>query len=184
MEHGAPCHISTLMVRREIPVRFPVWTSFAEDLVYYLDLLGAAKFAVAEQSLVTYRSHAGGQTAKPEMGERRIATLRQWLTTNRPSLTKEDFREVADAFDRREKYGRIMQALRHRLDGRPMKGLAIYMKVLARSLVSPTSSVIVSDGLRGSAGAIAEALRIKGSPDRIEPPAPKPEVEIPAGSVV
>ena len=81
MEHGAPCHISTLVVRRGIPARFPVWTKYSEDLVYYLDLLKYTPIAVANQSLAVYRKHSGGQTAKPEMGEQRDASLRRGSTT-------------------------------------------------------------------------------------------------------
>src|SRR5262249_2554366 len=46
LEHSAPCHISTILVRRSIPARFPAWTSSAEDVVYYLDLLDNQEIAI------------------------------------------------------------------------------------------------------------------------------------------
>src|SRR5262249_21639629 len=103
MENGAPCHISTLVVRRDVPVRFPTWTSYAEDLLYYLDLVQHTRVLIAEQPLVVYRLHAGGQTAKPEMREHRDASLRRWLEVNRHQLPNDELARLSAALKRREK---------------------------------------------------------------------------------
>jgi glycosyltransferase involved in cell wall biosynthesis len=164
LEHGAPCHISTLVVRREIPARFPTWTSYAEDLVYYLDLLGQTQVAITDRPLAVYRLHPGGQTARPEMGERRDASLRRWLELNRDHLPKAELAELRAALKRREKRSSLSRALAYRKENRPAAALRVYAGVLLRSLVTPSSPQIVYHGLRGLLGGVAEALRARRRP--------------------
>ncbi len=164
MEHGAPCHISTLVVRRDVPARFPVWTKYSEDVVYYLDLLKYTPVAVADHVLAVYRKHSGGQTAKPEMREQQDASLQRWLDDNRDQLSKEESAKLIAAFRRREKWSLLSQALAQRKLGRPATALALYGRVLLRSLLSPSSSQIVRSGCRSFVGAAAETVRVRRQP--------------------
>jgi glycosyltransferase involved in cell wall biosynthesis len=170
--HGAPCHISTLVVRADLPLRFPTWTSYAEDLYYYLDLVGLGPVAITEKSLLIYRMHGAGQTMKPEMGERRNKTLRQWLDTNEDRLDETERRACMRAWKRREKHVMIQRALDHRRDKQLGSALSLYGRVLTQSMVSPTSLSIVGTSIRSSLGAIAErVLHLKKPPTGPQTPA-------------
>jgi glycosyltransferase involved in cell wall biosynthesis len=164
MEHGAPCHISTLVVRRDIPVSFPAWTSYAEDLVYYMDLARHARVVIADRSLVIYRKHSEAQTAKPEMGERRDDSLRRWLALNQGNLPRDELAELARALKRREKWSLLSQALVNRRRNKPISAARLYAGVLLRSLFTPSSAQIVTSGLRSFVGAVAESLRLRTHP--------------------
>jgi glycosyltransferase involved in cell wall biosynthesis len=164
MEHGAPCHISTLVVRRDLPVRFPSWTSYAEDLIYYLDLLRSTEITPVAQPLVVYRLHAGGQTSKPEMSERRDASLRKWLELNQERLAGDELAELRAALRRREKWSLLSMALRYRRSDMPTAALPLYAGLLFQSILSPSSRLIVKQGLRGLVGAAAEAVGARTHP--------------------
>jgi glycosyltransferase involved in cell wall biosynthesis len=164
LEHGAPCHISTLLVRRDEPVRFPTWTSWSEDLVYYLDLLGHTRIAITDRPLVVYLKHAGAQTARREMRERREASLRRWLEINRSQVPKDELARLLPAWKRREKSALLNLALAYRGENRPAPALALYARVLLSSLFTPSSPQIVFRGLRNLLGAMAETLRLRRHP--------------------
>jgi glycosyltransferase involved in cell wall biosynthesis len=164
MEHGAPCHISTLVVRRDIPVLFPPWTSYAEDLVYYLDLRRHARVMIADRSLVIYRKHSEAQTAKPEMRERRDDSLRRWLALNQSNLPRDELAELTRALKRREKWSVLSQALVNRRENKPISAARLYAGVLLGSLFTPSSTQIVTFGLRSFVGAVAESLRVRTHP--------------------
>jgi glycosyltransferase involved in cell wall biosynthesis len=164
MEHGAPCHISTLLVRRDIPARFPTWTSWSEDIVYYLDLLQHTQVAIAGRALVVYRKHPAAQTAKPEMGMRRDASLRRWLEINQHRVPKAELAGILAAARRREQWSLLRRALAYRRENKPLAALAVYTRVLLRSLFTPSSPQIVCAGLRSFVGAAAETLRVRRHP--------------------
>jgi glycosyltransferase involved in cell wall biosynthesis len=164
LEHGAPCHISTLLVRRDLPVRFPTWTSWSEDLVYYLDLLGHTRIAIADRPLVVYLKHAGAQTARLEMRERREASLRRWLEINQGQIPKDELDRLLPAWKRREKSALLNQALVYRSENRPASALALYARVLLGSLFTPSSPQIICRGLSNLLGATAETLRLRRHP--------------------
>jgi hypothetical protein len=165
MEHGAPCHISTLVVRRDLPARFPIWTTNAEDLLYYLDLFQLARIAIVPLPLAVYRIHSGGQTANRELGERRDASLWQWLQINQNQLPRAECGQLLCASQRREKWSLLDRALRCRRENRPVAALRLYSRVLFRSLFTPSSPQIVSRGLRNLLGAVAETARIRKHPN-------------------
>jgi hypothetical protein len=164
LEYGAPCHISTLAVRRDLPVRFPTWTSYAEDILYYLDLLCQTRVAIAERPLVVYRIHAGGQTARPEMSERRDASLRRWLEINRTRVPPDELARLTAALRRREKWSLLSRALTYRKANRPLAALRLYAGVLLRSLFTPSSPHLVRSGFRSLLGAAAETLGVRRHP--------------------
>jgi glycosyltransferase involved in cell wall biosynthesis len=164
MEYGAPCHISTLVVRRDIPVLFPAWTSYAEDLVYYLDLRRHTRVAIADQPLVIYRKHPEAQTARPEMAERRDDSLRRWLALNQRNLPGDELAELTRALRRREKWSLLWQALAYRQENKPISAARMYAGVLLGSLFTPSSAQIVTSGLRSFVGAVAESMRVRTHP--------------------
>jgi glycosyltransferase involved in cell wall biosynthesis len=164
MEYGAPCHISTLLVRRDLPVRFPTWTTWSEDILYYLDLLQHTPIAIAAQPLVVYRIHAGGQTANPAMGERRDASLRRWLEINKDTLPQDELTEQTLALQRREKWSLLSRALMYRRQKKPGAALAVYVRLFLQSMNSPSSLQIVTRGMRNFLGALAECVRLRKHP--------------------
>jgi hypothetical protein len=168
MEHGAPCHISTLVIRRGLPVLFPTWTSYAEDLLYYLDLLQHTRVAIAGPPLVVYRIHSGGQTSKPEMGERRDASLRQWLENNQSQVPKDELPRLIRAAKRREKWSLLNRALKLRKENKPTAALLLYANVLLLSLFTPSSTQIVLSGLCSFLGALAETVGARRHPVRVD----------------
>jgi glycosyltransferase involved in cell wall biosynthesis len=168
MVHGAPCHISSLMVRRTNPARFPTWTKYAEDLVYYLDLVGGTEVAIADRPLTIYRLHGGGQTARPEMDEQRSASLNRWFETNRHRLPRSEAAEIARALKRRAKYSLVHRALNCRRNGNPAGGLALYGRAVLHGLVPPSSPAIVLAALRGCLAATTEVLGLRRHPVQVD----------------
>jgi hypothetical protein len=93
-----PIHLSSLMVRRGLPVRFPVWTRYAEDLVYCLDLLCLGRIGTVREPLTGYRLHARGQSASPRVVLRWHETVEWWLQEHGHVLPVEDGRHIATAW--------------------------------------------------------------------------------------
>ena len=65
VEHLAaatPIFISSLMVRRDLSIRFPEWTRDAEDVVYTFDLALEGPIALVPEVLAGYRVHAASQS--------------------------------------------------------------------------------------------------------------------------
>jgi glycosyltransferase involved in cell wall biosynthesis len=164
LEHWSPCHISTVLVRREIPVRFPAWTSYAEDVVYYLDLLPAVRFAIADGPLVTCRWHADNQSAHRLARARHEATLRRWLEISCSRLTPAEAAELNAALRRREKRHLLSQALKCRREKQPAVAMTFYARLLARSLYTASSPGLVGCGLRGMLGAAVESVGLRSPP--------------------
>ena len=54
---GNPCMPSSLIVRRDTPARFLVWTRYAEDAIFVLDLIRLGRIALVPEPLVGYRKH-------------------------------------------------------------------------------------------------------------------------------
>jgi hypothetical protein len=161
LEHGAPCHISGLMVHRSVTARFPEWTGDAEDVIYYLELVGQAKIKIVPLPLVLYRVHPRGQTSRPDMGERRDATLQKWLQLHLEGTPNTESFSLRRALLRRKKWAMLCQGHSQRQRGLVLKGLLTYSQVLWQSLYSPTSSAIVTSGLRSTLGAIRDSLRLR-----------------------
>jgi len=77
-----PVNMSTVMVRRDLPVRFPTWTRFAEDIVFTLDLVGWGRIKLIGEPLVGYRFHDANQTKALDTPVYWHQTLEKWLATN------------------------------------------------------------------------------------------------------
>jgi glycosyltransferase involved in cell wall biosynthesis len=74
-----PCHPSGLMVRRELPVRFPVTTKYGEDVIYTWTLLKSTRFALVPDPLVGYRRHANAQSSVRLVQIRWYEAVGAWL---------------------------------------------------------------------------------------------------------
>jgi Glycosyl transferase family 2 len=83
VEHIAaatPIFISSLMVPRGLPIRFPEWTRDAEDVVYTLDLALAGRIALVPEVLAGYRVHARSQShARPAAEILWQASFEGWM---------------------------------------------------------------------------------------------------------
>jgi glycosyltransferase involved in cell wall biosynthesis len=81
MSTGCPCQISTLMVRTNVPARFPTWTRFGEDALFLIELMPLGAIQILPDSLVTYRRHANSQSQKTGDAECRWhSSFDQWIT--------------------------------------------------------------------------------------------------------
>jgi len=84
-----PFRISSIIIRKELPVRFPEWTQDGEDLLFFLDLCLKARIRLAAEFLTGYRVHEGGQSRKPDMLIRRFAALAEYFK-RRPEIDGRD----------------------------------------------------------------------------------------------
>jgi hypothetical protein len=155
------------MVRREASPRFPDWTTAGEDLIYYLELLEHYDVAVVETPLVVYRLHAQGQTARPELAERRDASFRRWFEINRGRLSWSERGRLAAALKRRELWALAHRALALRRGGDPAGGLRLYLWALARAARTPASGRIAGVCFCSGLGAVLESLRVRKHPARV-----------------
>jgi len=74
-----PFRISSLLVRRDLDIRFPEWTQDGEDLIYFLELARKCEIRLVREFVTGYRVHAKGQSSRPDMLVRRFHALQQFL---------------------------------------------------------------------------------------------------------
>ena len=91
-----PFRISSLMVHRSLPIRFPEWTQWAEDLIYFLDLSLEADIRLAQEYLTGYRVHPGGQSANPQTAVLRYRAIEQWMDQRSDRLDDGTVRKIRD----------------------------------------------------------------------------------------
>jgi glycosyltransferase involved in cell wall biosynthesis len=77
---------STAMVRTGLPVRFPLWTQDAEDMIYFTELGAHGTFAYADAPLAGYRMHHKQQTKSPTSIVRSLNTRFMWLEKNQETV--------------------------------------------------------------------------------------------------
>jgi len=92
-----PFRISSLLVRRELPLRFPEWTQDGEDLIYFLELVRTAKVVLVPEELIGYRVHGGGQSHAADMLVRRYRALVAYLE-RAEGWGESDRREIREGF--------------------------------------------------------------------------------------
>lgn len=101
--NGMVCHISSLLVSRDVSARFPSWTQFGEDLVYGLDVLEETAIEVVEEPLVFYRRHSASQSAvQKDISFRYYDTLAAWIALapeRRSTLTPAVLRRLTSRAD-------------------------------------------------------------------------------------
>lgn len=86
LRDGTPCQIASLMVKRNILCRFPTWTKYAEDAIYFIELLRETPIAIVNEPLIGYRQHGNNQSAKKDIELRWDASFQHWLDLQLPVL--------------------------------------------------------------------------------------------------
>src|SRR5262249_28821721 len=81
-----PINWSTLMVRRSLPIRFPLSANGMADQLYAVELVRQGRVTFAEDCLAGYRRHATNMTANPRMSMARHDAIEEWLRGNLPTL--------------------------------------------------------------------------------------------------
>lgn len=92
---ATPIMISSLMVRRDLPIRFPEWTRDAEDVVYTFDLALAGRIALVPEPLAGYRVHRSSQSrsqAAPEILWQR--SFEEWASRRADQVPPATAREI------------------------------------------------------------------------------------------
>jgi hypothetical protein len=92
---ATPVLISSLVVRRNLPVRFPEWTRYGEDLVYTLELIRHGSIGLVAEPLTGYRVHARSQSAQPGVAIQWHRTIEEWLMLGGSALSEESRRTIA-----------------------------------------------------------------------------------------
>ncbi len=160
-ECGAPCHMSTLVVRRDLSARFPDWTKHGEDILYMADVLRQTQIVVVEKCLSQYRHHPRGQSKLPEMVPKRHKSLLEWLRINRDQLSNSELSLLFRAMERRKKWWLMSLALQEREENKPASALSLYIRVLLSSALSSTSISILKWSLYGTIRGLVESLRLR-----------------------
>jgi glycosyltransferase involved in cell wall biosynthesis len=120
-----PIHLSTLMVPKSLPARFPAWTRFAEDVVYFLDICRLGKVVLVKDFLTAVRRHPASQSAGPGVVAQWHQTFEEWLRRNQGRLDGDGLRSL-----RRKMLDRLMhQTLTayYKRDGREFGLLRNYL---------------------------------------------------------
>jgi glycosyltransferase involved in cell wall biosynthesis len=89
-----PIFISSLMVRRGLPIRFPDWTRWAEDTVYTFDLSLQGPIELVPELLAGYRVHAASQSQRPAVEILWLESYEGWLARRGDSCPPATAREI------------------------------------------------------------------------------------------
>jgi glycosyltransferase involved in cell wall biosynthesis len=90
-------HISSLLVRRSMPARFPDWTRYGEDLLYCLDLSRCGQFHLVPELLTGYRRHSKSQhVANPLISIEWHKSIETWLNRNQDRVEAKDLQRVRE----------------------------------------------------------------------------------------
>ncbi|MGB9688905.1 glycosyltransferase family 2 protein [Thermogutta sp.] len=92
-----PFRISSILIRKQLPVRFPEWTQDGEDLLFFLDLCLNARIQLVPEFLTGYRVHKSSQSTKPDMMIRRFASLTEYFK-RRPEIGTRDVEAALAGF--------------------------------------------------------------------------------------
>lgn len=74
-----PLNMSNIMVRRSLAARFPTWTSFAEDTLYFIELSRLGRIELICEPLTGTRFHHCSATARPGVQSLFYETFFRWL---------------------------------------------------------------------------------------------------------
>jgi glycosyltransferase involved in cell wall biosynthesis len=80
---------STALVRRDLPTHFPIWTQYAEDMLYFTELSLHGGFAYVADALAGYRMHAAQQTKRKDSSVQNLQSRLRWLELNTERLGAE-----------------------------------------------------------------------------------------------
>jgi glycosyltransferase involved in cell wall biosynthesis len=74
---------SATMVRRSVAARFPTWTQYGEDLIFFLELLHEGTFHQIEDPLTGHRVHSNAQSSKSAIEIDWYRSVCTWLDQSR-----------------------------------------------------------------------------------------------------
>ncbi|MGQ9503351.1 MAG: glycosyltransferase family 2 protein [Thermogutta sp.] len=92
-----PFRISSIVVRRDLDLRFPEWTQDGEDLIYFLELCASCRIHLVADFVTGYRVHSKGQSARTDMLVRRFQALQRYVESS-PHLSPADKEAVVQGF--------------------------------------------------------------------------------------
>jgi len=75
----SPLAPSTIMVPKWLPVRFPVWTKYAEDTVYFVEIARLGRIVLVPEYLTGVRCHDASQSRARGIVALWHATFTTWL---------------------------------------------------------------------------------------------------------
>jgi glycosyltransferase involved in cell wall biosynthesis len=97
---GFPSHMSSLVVLKELTVRFPTWTKYGEDSVYMLDLLSRGRIEIVSAPLTLARRTGTNQSGRPETPVGWYQSFSKWLGENEAVIEKGQVSACRAALDR------------------------------------------------------------------------------------
>jgi glycosyltransferase involved in cell wall biosynthesis len=71
---------SSAMVRRSARARFPEWTTYSEDAIYFNDLFFEGPFVFVPERLVRYRRHTSSGQRRAGAAQQTVRTLTRWAS--------------------------------------------------------------------------------------------------------
>jgi glycosyltransferase involved in cell wall biosynthesis len=89
--------VSSSIVRRSVAERFPTWTGFAEELVFFINMLWRGRFAYLPEKLTRKRVHPHRQTSNPNSEVFWHQTVLRCVE-ERPNLPAESVRMIHDGW--------------------------------------------------------------------------------------
>lgn len=92
---------SSVLLRGDIKTRFPTWTSYGEDAIFFLDLLSEGRFKLVPEFLNGVRTHSANQTAHPMTAVRHCNTFLSWAEKSRNRLSHSDRSEIRRVWTKR-----------------------------------------------------------------------------------
>lgn len=90
----SPLQPSTVMVSASLATRFPDWTQYAEDTIYFVEVSRQGRIVLVPEVLADIRSHSGSQSAAPGVAARWHETFEQWLQQNENRLNAQCVRRL------------------------------------------------------------------------------------------
>ncbi len=94
---GNTLHISSLIVRRDLPVRFATWCRDCEDVFYYIALGQHGRIVLVPEVLTERRCHAASFSSAVGIRARWHAATREWLRRNDCGLSSERLTALGEA---------------------------------------------------------------------------------------
>ena len=90
----SPIRPSTVMVPKWLPARFPTWTRFAEDIIYFVDVCRLGKVVLLKDFLTEVRYHPASQSAGLGIVSQWHQTFEEWLLRNEEHLDRARLRSL------------------------------------------------------------------------------------------
>jgi glycosyltransferase involved in cell wall biosynthesis len=133
---------SSVMVRRSVPARFPSWTQYAEDLIYYLELMlsGQGEIRLVREPLTGIRVHDARQSARPEVETLWHRTVEEWLDRSAGRLDETQIAGIREAW-----MARLILAARVAKWHRRWKRYWAIRSYLERHVQSPEVVALISE---------------------------------------